>query len=127
QLAGWALPMIQSGLAADSPYTGKGVRIGIIDSGISSHPDLRISGGVSIVNYTESYHDDNGHGTHVAGIIGALDNTIGIKGVAPEADLFAIKVFSHDNTGSLIDVIRGIDWAITNKMDIINLSLGTDT
>ncbi|WP_052131543.1 S8 family serine peptidase [Planococcus sp. CAU13] len=127
QLTGWGPPMVQSTLSWNSGYTGKGVKIGVVDSGISPHPDLRIAGGVSVVDYTNSYHDDNGHGTHVAGIIGALDNSIGIKGVAPEADLYAIKVFSKENKGSLIDVISGIDWAITNKMDVLNLSLGTDT
>lgn len=125
QIVDWSIPLMQTPLSWDSGYTGKGVKIAVIDSGIAPHPDLKIAGGVSMVGYTSSYSDDSGHGTHVAGIIGALDNTIGIKGVAHGANLYAVKVFNSDNTAYLSDVIRGIDWSITNKMDILNLSLGT--
>ncbi|WP_422123922.1 S8 family peptidase [Planococcus sp. X10-3] len=124
QLPSWGLPHINADVSWESGYTGKGVKIGVIDSGISPHPDLKIAGGVSIVEDNPSYYDVNGHGTHVAGIIGALDNSIGVVGVAPEAELYAIRVFGHDNSGYLSDVIGGIDWAITNEMDIINMSLG---
>ncbi|TAA72837.1 S8 family peptidase [Planococcus salinarum] len=125
QLPGWGIPHIHTPVSWESGYTGKGVKIGVIDSGISPHPDLKIAGGVSIVGDSPSYYDVNGHGTHVAGIIGALDNSIGIVGVAPESELYAIRVFGQDNTGFLSDVISGIDWAISNEMDIINMSLGT--
>ena len=72
---------------------GAGVNVGVIDTGISSsHPDLigNIKGGVSEVSYTSSWNDDNGHGSHVAGIIGAVDNTIGVIGASPSANLYAI-------------------------------------
>ncbi|MBX0316844.1 S8 family peptidase [Planococcus glaciei] len=126
QVNGWAIPKIQTQTTWQSGYSGKGIKIAVIDSGIAKHPDLKLAGGISVVDYTTSYNDDSGHGTHVAGLIGALDNSIGIKGVAPGASLYAVKVFYPDNTAYLSDVIKGIDWAITNRMDIINLSLGSD-
>lgn len=125
QIADWPIPLMKTPLSWESGYTGKGVKVAVIDSGISPHPDLKIAGGASMVDYTTSYTDDSGHGTHVAGIIGALDNTIGTKGIAPGASLYAVKVFGSDNSAYLSDVIRGVDWAITNNMDILNMSLGT--
>ncbi|WP_456277586.1 S8 family serine peptidase [Bacillus sp. AK128] len=108
-------------------YTGTGVKIAVIDTGIAAHTDLTIAGGVSTVDNTSSYHDDQGHGTHVAGIIGAKHNNVGIVGVAPDAQIYSVKVLGADGTGVSTDIVEGIDWAITNNMDIINLSLGTDT
>lgn len=125
QMMDWAIPYISTPLSWETGYTGKGVKIGVIDSGIAQHPDLKIAGGVSVVDYTSSYNDDSGHGTHVAGIIGAVDNTIGIKGIASGAQLYAIKVFDGNDQAYLSDVIKGIDWAITKDLDILNLSLGT--
>lgn len=110
--------------------TGNGIKVGVIDTGIDiSHPDLvsNLKGGVSAVNYTSSYKDDNGHGTHVAGIIAALNNTIGVIGVGPNISLYAIKVLDRRGSGYLSDVIEGIDWAIQNGMQVINMSLGTSS
>ena len=109
--------------------TGFGVDVGVIDTGISaSHPDLagNIKGGVSEVWYTSSWNDGNGHGSHVAGIIGAVDNTIGVVGASPAANLYAIKVLDRNGSGYISDVINGIDWAIANGMQVVNLSLGCD-
>ena len=108
---------------------GAGVNVGVIDTGISSvHPDLiaNIKGGVSEVWYTSSWNDDNGHGSHVAGIIGAVDNSIGVIGASHSANLYAIKVLDRRGSGYLSDVIDGVDWAIGNGMNVINLSLGCD-
>ncbi|MBU4257131.1 S8 family serine peptidase, partial [Patescibacteria group bacterium] len=108
--------------------TGDPIKTAIIDTGIDvKHPDLinNIKGGVSTVGYTASYNDDNGHGTHVAGIVGAIDNTIGVIGVGPEIDLYAIKVLDRRGSGYLSDIIEGLDWAIANKMQVVNMSLGT--
>lgn len=113
--------------AWNSGYTGRGVKIAVVDSGIALHNDLFISGGVSTVDYTSSYIDDQGHGTHVAGIIGARNNSYGVKGVAYESDIYAVKAFNQDGEAFLSDIIEGIDWAIENDMDIINLSAGTQT
>lgn len=106
------------------------VKVGIIDTGIdTNHPDLKdnIKGGASTVGYTSSYNDDNGHGTHVAGIVGALNNTIGVVGVGPQIDLYAVKVLDKRGSGYLSDVIEGLDWAVQNGMQVVNMSLGTSS
>lgn len=104
------------------------VKVGVIDTGIDlTHPDLasNIKGSVNILNPRRSANDDNGHGSHVAGIIAALNNSTGVVGVGPKLDLFAIKVLGASGSGYLSDVISGIDWAITRGLNVINLSLGS--
>jgi len=111
--------------------TGKGVKVAIIDTGIdSTHPDLAVAGGVNILNpdaASPAWQDDNGHGTRVAGIIGARDNNLGVVGVAPECDLYAVKVLDLSGSGSVADVVEGIEWCIDNGMQVINMSLGVTT
>lgn len=123
----WGIEATNTPAAWDSGYTGKGIKVAVVDTGIASHSDLNVAGGTSFVDYTASYEDDNGHGTIVAGIIGAEDNDFGTKGVAPDADIYAVKSLGVNGSGYLSTIIAGIDWAITNKMDIVNLSLGTQT
>jgi subtilisin family serine protease len=108
--------------------TGDPVKVGVIDTGIDlKHPDLQanIKGGYNAINPLKSANDDNGHGTHVAGIIAALNNTIGVVGVGPNIDLYAIKVLNANGSGYLSDVIEGLDWAVANGMQVVNMSLGT--
>ena len=108
--------------------TGDPIKVAIVDTGIDvKHPDLidNLKGGVSAVGYTSSYNDDNGHGTHVAGIAAAIDNEIGVIGVGPKIDLYAVKVLNRRGSGYLSDVIEGLDWAISNGMQVVNMSLGT--
>lgn len=100
---------------------GSGVKIAVIDSGISQHDDLNIAGGVSFVS--DNYNDNLGHGTAVAGIISALLNDKGIIGVSPEADIYAVKIFEN-NEGNLYDAIEAVEWAIDNNMDLISMSWG---
>jgi minor extracellular protease Epr len=110
--------------------TGKNVKIAVLDSGISnSHPDLTVSGGINLVGKSKNnkWNDDNGHGTHVAGIIATRNNTIGVVGVAPDAQLYAVKVLDAYGSGYISDVIEGIDWAVQNNMDVVSMSLGTAT
>ncbi|MCY8105672.1 S8 family peptidase [Bacillus mojavensis] len=123
----WNLEPIQVKQAWKEGLTGKNVKIAVIDSGISPHDDLSISGGYSAVSYTSSYKDDNGHGTHVAGIIGAKHNGYGIDGVAPEAQIYAVKALDQNGSGDLQGLLKGIDWSIANGMDIVNMSLGTSS
>ncbi|MCY9309930.1 S8 family serine peptidase [Bacillus inaquosorum] len=121
----WNLEPIQVKQAWEEGLTGKNVKIAVIDSGISPHDDLSIAGGFSAVSYTSSYKDDNGHGTHVAGIIGAKHNGYGIDGIAPEAQIYAVKALDQNGSGDLQGLLQGIDWSIANGMDIVNMSLGT--
>jgi len=110
--------------------TGYGVKVGVVDTGIDyTHPDLddNCKGGVNTINPRKGYKDDNGHGTHVAGIIAAEDNDIGVVGVAPEAYLYGVKVLDRTGSGFVSDVIEGITWCIDNRMNIINMSLGTNS
>ncbi len=89
------------------------VDIAVIDTGIAAHPDLRIAGGVNCTGVGgSSYSDVYGHGTHVAGIIGARDNGIGIVGVVPGARLWAIKSMGNDGHGKESDILCGLDWMI---------------
>ncbi|VVB56118.1 Tk-subtilisin [uncultured archaeon] len=110
--------------------TGSNVKIAVLDTGISStHPDLTVSGGINLAGKSKNnkWNDDNGHGTHVAGIIAARNNSIGVVGVAPDAELYAVKVLDAYGNGYISDVIEGIDWAVQNNMDIVSMSLGTAT
>lgn len=91
-------------------------KVGIIDTGIAPHPDLKIVGGFNgITCPTDSNVDDNGHGTHVAGIV---------NGVAPNVDLYSIKVLDASGSGRMSNVIKGIEYAVSQNLDVINLSLG---
>ncbi|MDP2183137.1 MAG: S8 family peptidase [Actinomycetota bacterium] len=106
--------------------TGDGVKVAIVDTGIDvKHSDLTVAGGVSEVVYTGSYADDNGHGTHVAGIVAALDNTIGVVGVGSDIDLYAVKVLNRKGSGYTSDIIAGLEWCNNNDIDVVNMSLGS--
>jgi serine protease len=107
--------------------------VAVVDTGIDyKHPDLAAlyRGGIDIINNDDDPMDDHFHGTHVAGTIAALDNDFGVVGVAPEIGLYAIKVLRRNAdggaSGSVSGIIKAIDWAIANGMDILNLSLGSD-
>lgn len=112
------------------PYNkGTGVKIAVIDSGIDyNHRDLddNYKGGYDFVNHDSDPMDDNGHGTHVAGIIAAEANGIGIVGVAPKASLYALKVLDRNGGGKISDVVEAIEWSVSNGMQIISMSLGTE-
>lgn len=116
------------GVAHASGNKGAGVKVGIIDSGIDyAHPELASSyaGGWDFVNNDGDPRDDFGHGTKVAGIVGAADNGIGIVGVAPAADLYAYKVFDASGSGSYSDVIAALSRAIADEINVVNMSLGS--
>lgn len=126
QVADWGVKKTKATDMHVRGVTGKGVKIAILDTGIDTkHPDLHVSGGACLLSYCPTYNDDNGHGTHVAGIIAAKNNRIGVLGVAPEASIYAVKVLNRFGEGTVSTVLAGIEWAIQNHMDIINLSLAT--
>ena len=124
----WGIDRIDAELVWPSGNTANLIKVGIIDTGISNtHPDLlaNIKGGVNTINPRKNWNDDNGHGSHVAGIVAAIDNDIGVIGVGPAIDLYAIKVLDRNGSGYLSDVIEGIQWAVANNMQVVNMSLGT--
>lgn len=126
QQPSWGYQQIKAPSALKTGYTGKGVKIAVIDSGINSqHPDLKVTGGASMIDGSSPFNDGAGHGTHVAGVIAALNNSIGVIGTAPDAELYSVKVLASNGAGTLEDVLDGLQWAINQKMDIINLSLTT--
>ncbi len=107
------------------------VGVAVIDTGIQpDHPDLNVVDGRNFAgtnnpNGNNNWPDTDGHGTHVAGIIGALDNDFGVVGVAPGVRLWAVRVM-EGQSGSLSNVIAGINWVIprAGQIAIINMSLG---
>lgn len=114
--------------------TGTGVAVCVVDTGIDQdHPDLaaNILGGKNFVPKgrvldASKWDDDNGHGTHVAGTIAAVDNNIGVVGVAPQTSLLGAKVLDRRGEGYLSDVIAGMDYCVSAGADIISMSLGTN-
>jgi len=105
---------------------GTGVKVAVLDTGIDlDHPDLAVAGNVTFIPGTSNGDDDNGHGTLVAGIIGALDNDIGVIGVAPEASLYSVKVLDYNGNTTASSVLSGIEWARDNNMKVINMSFGS--
>lgn len=108
--------------------TADSVKVAVVDTGIDlDHPDLKgnIKGGVNTIQSWKNADDDNGHGSHVAGIIAALNNTVGVVGMGPEIDLYAVKVLNRNGSGYVSDIIEGIQWSINNNINVINMSLGT--
>jgi len=116
--------------AAHESATGKGAIIAIIDTGVqASHPDLqggRLLPGYDFVQNDSTPQDDvDGHGTHVLGIAGATkDNGVGVSSVAPGATLLPVRVLDNEGSGTIENVVRGIDYAVREGADVINLSLG---
>ena len=120
----WGVDKVSSTIAHHEGITGKGVKVGIFDTGINQHTDLNINGGVSFVDGTDSFKDDNGHGTNVAGIMASLINNQGIIGVAPSVELYSVKVLDSSGNGRYSSIIQALEWAIENKINIINMSFG---
>ena len=117
----------------DQTYTGKGIKIGVIDTGIDyTHPDLapNFKGGYDLVDFDDDPMETTPtqgiptlHGTHVAGIIGANGT---FQGVAPDAELYGYRALGPGGTGTSVQVIAALEKAVTDGMDIINLSLGNN-
>jgi subtilisin len=103
------------------------IDVAVIDTGIDlSHPDLNVYRNKNFINTSQNGNDDNGHGTHVSGTIGAKDDGNGVVGVAPGARLWAVKVLGSDGSGLMSTIIAGIDYVTQNasEIEVANLSLG---
>jgi subtilisin family serine protease len=100
-----------------------GSSVCVVDTGSGPHVDL--CGLVRAESFTgEPPRDNNGHGTHVAGIIAACDNDIGTRGVAPETKIFSAKVLDGQGSGWASDIADGIMWCVDQNVKVINMSLG---
>jgi len=126
----WNIRMINADKVQAANITGTGVRVAVIDTGIDyTHPDLTgvYAGGYNIItNNVTGPMDDNGHGTHCAGILAATGSRNGIYGTAPGVRLYAVKVLSNLGEGRVSDVIAGIFWARNNSIQVASMSLGLD-
>ena len=122
----WGVKRVNARAAWDYG-AGKGVKVCIVDTGMDyKHPDLapHYKGGYNEVTNTSDPMDDHGHGTHVSGTVGAVRDGKGVVGVAPEADLYAVKVLDKNGSGQYSWIVAGIEWAVVNGMNVINMSLG---
>ncbi len=124
----WGVDHIGADVVHAGGNKGTGVKICILDTGINyNHPDLAANykGGKDFINSDNDPNDDNGHGSNVAGILAAVLNGAGVVGVAPEAHLYVGKVLNKFGSGSISDVIAGIEWCVDQDVQIISMSLGS--
>ncbi len=124
----WGVVAVQAPQVLADGDSGAGVKVAVIDTGIDyTHPDLaaNYAGGYDFVNNDSLPFDDNGHGTHVSGTIAAINNTIGVIGVAPGAALYGVKVLDSQGRGSFSAFAQGLQWAVDNGIKLVNFSAGS--
>lgn len=126
--ATWGL---QATRVVSSPRSGKGIRVAVLDTGLDlAHPDFagRNVQSKSFVPGVTSAQDGHGHGSHCVGTSCGPKNPEGVRryGVAHEADIYVGKVLSDKGSGTDEGILAGIDWAITNDVHIVSMSLGAD-
>ena len=127
---------VGSDFANEYGLTGENVSVAILDTGIFPHEDLttpynRIIGFKDFIGQKDQPYDDDGHGTHVSGIIAGngFSSRGKYMGIAPDANIIGVKVLKDDGSGNISDVIAGIQWVVDNKekynIKVLTLSLGT--
>jgi subtilisin family serine protease len=122
---------LQAVLASESCYTGKGVRVAVLDTGVDTkHPDLvaRLAGTKSFID-GETVQDAHGHGTHCIGTACGPSSPQALPryGVAPDSEIYAGKVLSDGGSGADGGILAGINWAITSGCKVVSMSLGAGT
>jgi subtilisin len=130
QTTPWGISRVGAPLAGNR---GSGIKVYVLDTGIDPrHRDLHVAGGYAVETCkgggcAAAWDDDHGHGTHVAGTVGAKDNDVDVVGVAPEVDLYAVKVLAKSGSGTRSGVIAGINWVAgqsnTGVARVANMSL----
>jgi len=132
----WGIDRVDAEVAHANGDTGTGADVSIIDTGIDAlHADLSANlgegkafvGSTATGTGTPAWQDDNGHGTHCAGIADAVDNSDGVVGVSTEATLHAVKVLDDAGSGSFSDVAAGIEYVADQGWDVGSLSLGASS
>ncbi|PTX64360.1 thermitase [Melghirimyces profundicolus] len=125
----WGPQKVQAEAAWDYTRSSGSTRIAIVDTGVQyDHPDLnaKVTRGYDFVGNDWYPYDYNGHGTHVAGTAAAeTNNSTGVAGMAPNAEIFAVRVLDANGSGTLADVADGIVHSADYGSDVINLSLGS--
>jgi len=127
QMIGWEIKKLN----IDRQWTyseGKGVVVAVIDTGCDlQHVDIKnnLLKGINLLDNSKDAQDDNGHGSHVCGMIAAENNGLGMVGVAPQVKILPVKALNSKGDGSLQDVINGIIWSADAGADFITMSLGT--
>jgi aqualysin 1 len=128
----WGIERVHADTSSTMAGNGSGsvsnINAYIIDSGIYRHTDLNVDGHVNFTGDGKPT-DCSGHGTHVAGTVAAKDNASGVVGVAPGAQLTGVKVLGCDDSGTLTNILKGVDWVTANakKPAIANMSLSGST
>lgn len=131
-----SVPTMEAHFPHEQGYKGEGITVAVIDTGVAPHYDLtrpvnRIIGFKDFINNKTSPYDDNGHGTHVAGIIAGNGYSSRGKyaGIAPEANILGIKALNNRGSGNMSDIIAAIEYAVKTKDEyntkILNLSFGS--
>ena len=131
----WGVERIGAPTVHVSGNKGAGVNVAILDSGIDTdHLDLSYEFGYDFSGLNDADPEDyDGHGTHVAGTVAASDNTVGVVGVAPEVNLYILKVFTDNGAGYYSDTAEALEWCIgthsdddpENDIQIISMSFGS--
>lgn len=124
----WQIQMIDAQSAWDIETYGNEINVAVIDSGVSMHPDIAksIAGGYNYVTDSTDFSDKHGHGTHVAGLIASVHNEIGIPGVAPKVNIYALKCIEPGVAGDELTLAKAIRGAVDDyNCKVINMSLGT--
>jgi len=131
-----SVPKINADQVHSAGSSGAGVKVCIVDTGVEkTHTSLAgkviaeqcycagSEGPIGCcpngLDTDVSATDDNGHGTHVAGIIAGADNTVGVLGIAPQAWLYAVKVLNRNGSGFVSDIIEGLQWSISNGIQVV--------
>jgi len=118
---------IEGNRSSHSSSNDWNIAVAVIDTGSGPHSDLNVRGGANC-STGKSFADGNGHGTHVAGTIGAINNAAGVVGVAPGIPIYSVRVLNNTGSGSWSSVVCGIDWVTANaarlNIKVANMSLG---
>lgn len=116
-------------IGSNNVDNGDKIKIEILDSGVNYSSDIDIKDRVNLIegnDFSPLYEDFSGHGTSMASVIGAIDNGKGVTGINPNAELYSVKVLDDNIQAPISRIVEGIQWGIDHKMNIINMSFGTN-